>query len=532
MDTAKRRGDEPVNAKKDGAASPDKSAAGSQAIPTPTYFAFWSVGAATSHPILSHSMICAILMFLSATGTLPLFQSIVQPFISALALLLFRITFIVTSVLAFLHRTGALRRYAIQFAETELSKNMNGTLITATDAQIDLWRGRVIAYDLIIHNKERDDWEWESPCLARVGRIEATMNFASVIQLPWIGRILNHTFFDIYTLLVEDVQVFVEKRKNVFNFHLLDASLDIPDSKLIMEEHAKMKMKKKKQELGSSSIELSKSSSLDKEEERGDLVGNREEESATREKEDEANKIVESLVGAVSKIGKAAGEGGSKGLQSALRIQKDGLVYNLKQLHTQKSTSSKKVTERQDSTSWREKKERGVSVMREFSKVVEKNVSDIKNQVAFLQKPPGKKPGWVPGSPDYIRVGSILFREARIFTKDILTTKSNKGNDEVNEISAAVGSKTGIANGWAKPIVIFELALTGAELCPPMSSRDPTSGMAVVGITIDRLVDIILKRVMAEAAKSNTGRLFQTAFGDVFSFVGDNVSRSERSGDE
>jgi hypothetical protein len=39
--------------------------------------------------------------------------------------------------------------------------------------------------------------------------------------------------------------------------------------------------------------------------------------------------------------------------------------------------------------------------------------------------------------------------------------------------------------------------------------------MPMVGITIDRLLDIGLKRVMAEVAKSETGRVFQAAFGDV-----------------
>lgn len=391
--------------------------------------------------------------------------------------------------------------------------------------------------DLIIHNKNREGWEWDSPCLARVGRIEVTLNFASVIQLPKIGRILNHTFFDVYTVLVEDVQVFVEKRKNIFNFHLLDASLDIPDHALIMEEYNKLT--KRKQELGGPNEEglgLSKSISLDREEERGDSVGVREEGTLIREREEKANKIVEKLVGAVSRIGQAANEGGSKGLQSALMNQKNGLVQNLKQLHTQKSRTDS-ITEGKD---WKGKKEHGVSVMRELGKVVEKNVTDIKNQVAFLQKPPGKKQGWESRPADDIRVGSILLREARIFNKDILLAKGGNGDDVANATSAIVlkqnsrrlkgGKVEDTSNrqlGWARPIVIFELAITGAELCPPMSTRCSTTGLPVVGISIDRLVDIILKRIMAEVAKSNTGRLFQTAFDDVFSFVNDNVSARE-----
>ena len=121
------------------------------------------------------------------------------------------------------------------------------------------------------------------------------------------------------------------------------------------------------------------------------------------------------MVGAVSRIGKAANEGGSKGFQSALLDGKDGLVRNLKELHTH--TKAEPIAGCRD---WKSKKEHGVSVMRELSKVVETNVRDIKDQVSFLNAPPSKKQGWQSMPPDYIRVGAMLLREARIFTKDIL----------------------------------------------------------------------------------------------------------------
>lgn len=523
-----------------GSATTAKSGAKmSQGIPAPNYFAFWSTSPG-QYPIFSHSLVCSALLFLSATGTLPVVQSIVQPFISSLSLLLLRGTFVLTAAISFLHQTGALRRYVLQVTEKELSKNMNGALVTLSDARVDLWRGRVVVQDLIVHNKDRDDWEWDSPCLVRVGRIEAALNFASVIQLPRIGRLLNHTFFDVYTVLVEDVQVFVEKRKNIFNFHLLDASLDIPDHAAIMEEYHRLR--RKRQELGEIDEEgtaVTRSMSSDgREEERGDLVGVREEGAPMREKEDEANKIVEKLVGAVSKIGKAANQGGSRGLQSALMNQKDGLVQNLKQLHTQKVAAKAGGGASAEGKDWKSKKESGMSVMRELGKVVNKNVSDIKGQIAFLQKPPEKKAGWVAKKADDIRLGSLLLREGRIFTKDILVAKGGVGDDAVRATSALVSERSsgrglgadgdGSSSGWARPIVIFELAVTGAELCPPLSARDPATGMPAVGISIDRLLDIIVKRIMAEVAKSNTGRLFQTAFGDVFSFVGDNVHASAR----
>jgi len=508
----------------------------------PTYFAFWSTDP-TYYPLFSHSSICAVILLLSATGTLPIVQSFIQPFLSTLSIFLLRLTFLITAIVSFLHQSGALRRFVLKFAEEELSKNMNGTLVTLSDAQVDLWRGKVIAQDLIIHNKDRDDWEWDSPCLVRVGRVEASLNFASVIQLPKIGRILNHSFFDIYTVLIEDVQVFVEKRKNIFNFHLLDASLDIPDHVLIMEEYNKMK--KRNQELNQSGnineeLNVSKSASLDaREEERGDLVGMREEDAPVRStREDEANKIVEKLVSGISKIGKAANEGGSKGLQSMLKTEKTGLVQNLKDLHKQKTLSPKKKSADGHKEAWKAKKEHGVSVMRELGKVVEKNVTDIKNQVAFLQQAPPKKQGWVSKPPDDIRIGSILLREARVFLKEVLVTKAGggagKGDDAVNATSMIISERSNspvpdiTSIGWARPVVIFELAVTGAELCPPMSARDPHSGMPVVGISIDRLVDILAKRAVAEVAKTNKGSLLQTAFGDIFSFVGDNVSSSRQ----
>ena len=80
-------------------------------------------------------------------------------------------------------------------------------------------------------------------------------------------------------------------------------------------------------------------------------------------------------------------------------------------------------------------------------------------------------------------------------------------------------------SGWSRPIVIFELSLTSAEMSPSMSARDPNTGMPVVGIPMDRFLDIIMKKLMAEVAKYNTGRLFQTAFGDVFSFVDANATK-------
>ena len=487
-------------------------------IPAPTYFAYWS-SFPSRHPIFSHSFMCSVILALCATNSLPILQSTVQYFLSHISMLILRLVFIATAIMSFFHQSGALRRYAIKFAEEEMSKNMNGALVTLSDAQVDIWRGKVVVHDFIIHNKDRDNWEWDSPCLVRVGRIEASLNFASVIQLPYFGRILNHNFFDIYTVLVEDVQMFLEKRRNVFNFHLLDPSLDIPDHVPIMEEYNKRKKREALLESSKNNNDASniiKSKGLDAEEQRGDAASGRDGASSPlRQKEDEANIIIEKLVGTVSNLGKAVGEGGKEGLKAALMTQKDSLVRNLKELQT-KSSSPACVKKGSDyKEEWSRQKSKMTSLGNALGEVVEQNVSDIKHQMGFLQKPPSRKEGWTSSSPDYVRVGSLMLRQGRIFTKNVLV---GKGEEATLELPDNENMDRSIS-GWSKPIVIYELVLTGAEMSPSMSARDPQTGMPVVGIPMDRFMDIIAKKLMAEVAKYNTGRLFQTAFGDVFSFV-------------
>ena len=79
----------------------------------------------------------------------------------------------------------------------------------------------------------REEWKWDSPLFCRVGKIRCKLNLLSLID-P-ISNMLRFPCKDIYKVEIEDVQIFVEKRRNVFNFHLLDSSLDIPDPSFIME---------------------------------------------------------------------------------------------------------------------------------------------------------------------------------------------------------------------------------------------------------------------------------------------------------
>ena len=492
----------------------------------PKYFAYWST-IPHFRPIFSHSLLWTSILFLSATHSLPVCQTMISYMLSMLSLFLLRVALIATAVLSFLHQSGALRRYVLQFVENELSKVMNGTMVTISDIQVDIWRGRVVIQDLVVHNKDRENWEWESPCLARVGRIEATLNFTSVVDIPYYGPILNHSFKEVYTMLVEDVQVFVEKRRNIFNFHLLDSDLEIPDAKLVMEEYKRRKglLREGKTNIDvNDGLENDDDSCLGVIQSIGEvrldasIKSDAQSQSRDREKIDEAQVIVEKLVGAVSNLGKAATDGGSKALHSAIKNQKDSLVKSMKMLHS--STGGK-----EEPCGIKPKKDKvaeGVSVIRQLGKVVEQNVTDIKDQMSFLQKPPKRKEGLTKKKMDNVRIGSLLSREMRIFTKDMLVQKNNTNGetpDIVSNETHVVEPTTSAQIGWSRPIVIWELAITGAEFSPAMSARDPHTGMPIVGIPVDRAVDIVLKRLMAEAAKSNTGRLLETAFGDMFSFM-------------
>ena len=72
--------------------------------------------------------------------------------------------------------------------------------------------------------------------------------------------------------------------------------------------------------------------------------------------------------------------------------------------------------------------------------------------------------------------------------------------------------------GWSDPIHIRELAVSGAELCPPMTARD-ADGLPEIGLRVDRVLNILLARLLAETAKSNTGLLLDNAFGEVFNWM-------------
>ena len=352
-------------------------------------------------------------------------------------------------------------------------------------------------------------------------------------------------------MVVNDVQVFVEKRRNVFNFHLLDPSLDLPDAADVMESLRGLQQQQQVEAmavavgeeqmaqpdelLGAPSIESTGETFADALTSVASIEG---------DAEDKANEIVTNVLDAVSTIGKAANEGGKEGLHTALMSQKAGFVSQLKELKAKVADGKSKAALQRGSSSLGQIAKESISVMKQMGKAVEKNVSDLKEQVDSYHQPPPKKKGHKT-SNDILRFGCIVVKDMRIFMMtqknavasmsaavaaegDKANTSSNAGLTTKPSTDDA-SMKPTIEGGWSKPIRIKEIAVSGAELCPPMRSRD-VNGLPGVGLPVDKVVDIVVKRLLAETAKTNSGRVLHTAFGEVFSWIDVKGSAAGKSG--
>lgn len=297
------------------------------------------------------------------------------------------------------HKRGLLQRFIQHWVEEELSKATNGTKVTIgslhyTLLQLSTLSSIIVLKDVVLHNPNRKEWKWDSPLLARTGRLEVTFHLLSLIQCPLppkdsllfrLYQWLDTDGFlplarDVYSVSISDVQCFAEKRRNVFNFHLLDARLDIPDAREVLAsiniaKNQQISQEKQRTESGEktggsspaeSTIIGSKDNNLNrnsarfrietygKHERDASLMGSHsnpdcsttnttsidlvdyqhlgstdpvfEKSTNTLLTETKANAIVMQMLGAVTNLGRAANEGGTRGLSDALKNQKDGFV--------------------------------------------------------------------------------------------------------------------------------------------------------------------------------------------------------------
>ncbi len=240
---------------------------------------------------------------------------------------------------AIAERFGLINRLLQLWIEYELSRICNGAPISMSNIEFQLidltsLKSTLIIHDAIIHTPEKDAWKWESPLVARIGYTKLMFNLWSLLDLPiQIKQYFNiqmSSIKDIYNVEFTDVQVFVEKRRNVFNFHLLDERLNLPNPIDVLES---LKQKQNndgyvqaKSEMMIPCTSLTKSGSSLGDNQNGIVHGTTTEEEEDFEGAKKADELVKTIVGAVSTLGRAANQGGTEALSHALKNQKDGFV--------------------------------------------------------------------------------------------------------------------------------------------------------------------------------------------------------------
>ena len=373
-------------------------------------------------------------------------------------------------LLSFFSWMGWIRRFLWLHLEYALSKALNGAPVTIGSMEVDVLAGKLFVSNLIIHTPMRQEWKWEAPLIARVGKLHVDFDFLSVVQRICRKQPL---FLDIYAVEVSDVQVFVERHDNVFNFNLLDPMMELPDPKDVLQHKDKVKEKQptatavstKTTDVNNDADHVAASDYLSEEEEL------------------KAQHLVSQMFEAVQNIGRDAQKAGWK---EALARQRDSLKSKLQELQQTKKTDAM---------------QEGVQVLKKVGKVVAKKTKSM-NLVPTPKR--RSRPDGLPAvEPVFVRVGRILVQDGRIFTR----------SEE---------------NTWNIPISMNQVWIRATELCPPMSLNDENDKPALYQ-NVEKVIEVVAKRLLAEMAKSQSGRLFHTAVGEVLGFM---KSSAEGSGGE
>lgn len=87
-----------------------------------------------------------------------------------------------------------------------------------------------------IRNDEQQIWEWNSPLLGRIGKVYVETNI--VLVLLSMIFLLEEPPLELYTIHLSDIQVFVERQYNIYNFYLCDPHIILPDLHYVVDHRS------------------------------------------------------------------------------------------------------------------------------------------------------------------------------------------------------------------------------------------------------------------------------------------------------
>jgi hypothetical protein len=429
------------------------------------------------------------------------------------------------------HYAGWIERWIWFVLENEASKVVNGAKVTIGGFRLDwsvILQGkiRLEVSNAVLHTPQRQLWGWESPLIARAGKARVEVNAPiTIFHEVFLRRKLP---IEIYSIYVADIQVFVERHDQVINVYLCDPAAILPPPPYLTppQSLAGTSLTEPVDFVRSQSDPLMGGrilgSDIDNEE---DQIVPSEIDLQQEKHKEQAQKLVSDMLQAVQSLGRAAQRGA---LHTAVKQQGLEIAEKLRDGLSKRSRNTSNL-------------EQGVALIEQVGKVA---VESLKAPKLIL---PERKRGGVGPKPPLARVGRIYLKDVRVFTKDswIQITHADKDNKQtrVKEHTGAFGSdrqtssdtpdepEAGIKRGhWNRPIYIETLVLRASELCPPMSSKDETDpDLPAIYQPMDKIVDVVFRRLLAEMAKSNAGRLFSTALGEVLSFIQSNPQAIQTS---
>lgn len=482
---------------------------------------------------------------------------------------------------------GWFQRFVIWWIERELRRVLNDTPVTLGGIEIHWWHGQVDLYNLVIHTPRRDEWQWQSPLIGRVGKLSVQASIAGWAY-SFVQYGPRHVRLEIYTVRAEDVQVFVERQQHIFNFYLCDPMLELPDPSQVITatnttrttipttaplvvdatEVLPSTTEESSPEDVTTSLTLGTIPSASTASPVVLIDGVAETIAADTENEaqqqQQAQQLVNDMVMAVQSLGEAAQRGK---MTTALHRHRQTFASKLKQL-----------TQQENSVFFR----KSVQVMQQVSHAVVQN--NKRGRVLLPFTPPAHREDRPRTPPIQGRVGRVVVRDVRVFTRATTSTPTTSANtkhtsnekgvkedvsqehgtggedaanhdeeqqryfvpnaddpDETIEVideesipsrptkHQTATSTTSQTTCWNKPLYIQQVVLRASELCPPKSlvehnvvwGLNDTDDIDYPAIyqPLDKVAQVVLKRLLAEMAKSNTGRLLETAMGEVLAYL-------------